>query len=356
MEEKKIKLLFSLLSELERTDYSEKPNRLNIKTTIVQPTENNAKFVNCLLGLIKEYCDGKVIKKTPSGGISYDRLLLPAYWWSVSNAGAELLFLSGYGFYKLQFRHIKVSDNDNYEKLRGYKAFKLFGEICKKYNINLDDYEIDNGLEIKETIEKPIIKVEEDVEIDTEYNNVNHLDFHNSYPSGLVLTHPEFKEPIEFLYKNRKENPQYKDVLNYSIGFMHSIQPLFKARLANLARDAINNNNERIRKLAEELKNSGRKILSYNTDGIWYQGELYHNETEGPDICQWHNDHVDCKFRIKSAGCYEYIENGEYHPVVRGTTKYDLVKPRTEWEWGDIYKSEAEVLRFSFTTEGIEVL
>ena len=57
----------------------------------------------------------------------------------------------------------------------------MFGEICKKYNINLDDYEIDNGLEIKETIEKPIIKVEEDVELDTEYNNVNHLDFHNSY-------------------------------------------------------------------------------------------------------------------------------------------------------------------------------
>ena len=30
--------------------------------------------------------------------------------------------------------------------------------------------------------------------------NVHHIDFHNSYPAGLVNTHPEFKDVITFLY------------------------------------------------------------------------------------------------------------------------------------------------------------
>jgi hypothetical protein len=31
---------------------------------------------------------------------------------------------------------------------------------------------------------------------------------------------------------------------------------------------------------------------------------------------------------------------------VRGRTNYDLIKPRSEWEWGDIYRKEAKPILF----------
>ena len=87
------------------------------------------------------------------------------------------------------------------------------------------------------------------------------------------------------------------------------------------------------------MRNSGRIVISYNTDGVWYDGEIYHGEGEGPNLGQWSNDHVNCMFRAKSAGAYEFIEDGKYYPVVRGQTTLDAIKPRSSWEWGDIYKS-----------------
>ena len=41
---------------------------------------------------------------------------------------------------------------------------------------------------------------------------------------------------------------------------------------------------------------------------------------------------------------YEFIEDGKYTPVVRGKTKLDRVKPRSEWQWGDIFKYDANEL------------
>ena len=83
-----------------------------------------------------------------------------------------------------------------------------------------------------------------------------------------------------------------------------------------------------------------------NVDGIWYQGEIYHDEDEGPNIGQWANDHINCKWRAKSSGSYEFIEDGKYYPVVQGCTGYDCVKPRTEWEWGDIYKTGKQLVYY----------
>ena len=168
--------------------------------------------------------------------------------------------------------------------------------------------------------------------------NVHHLDYHSSYATGLCNTHPEFKPIIEILYNGRKEHSEYKDVLNMTIGMMQSIKNGRQAEWAHLSRDAIAYNNRRIIELYNKLLLSGRKIVGFNTDGIWYQGELYHDENEGNNIGQWANDHIDCVFRSKSSGAYEFIENGVYYPVIRGSTKLDDIKPRNEWQWGDIYK------------------
>jgi hypothetical protein len=120
-----------------------------------------------------------------------------------------------------------------------------------------------------------------------------------------------------------------------------------KAKWAHLSKDAISDNNKRVLNLVERLEKAGRTVLLLNTDGIWYDGPVYHGEGEGSGLGEWSNDHIHCQFRMAGAGAYEYIEDGVYHPVIRGipnTTK-------TKWEWGDIYKEKAIPDIFMFTEE-----
>ena len=249
----------------------------------------------------------------------------------------QIIMILPYGAAKVQFKNATVENNG--KMFTGTQAFRNFTKILKEYNINIEDYAITNGPEVKKTIETPYIKLERDTYRDLIFDNANHIDFHSSYPAGLANTHPEFRPVLEDLYNKRKENPMYKAILNLSIGYMQTLNVIgFNARYAHLAKDAIADNNRRIENLAERLRNSGRTILSYNTDGIWYDGEPYHGEGEGSNLGDWSNDYVNCIFRAKSAGAYEFIEDGKYYPVVRGQTTLDNIKPRSSWEWGDIYK------------------
>ena len=99
--------------------------------------------------------------------------------------------------------------------------------------------------------------------------------------------------------------------------------------------------------IVKKLEESGRTVLLLNTDGVWYNGPLYHGEGEGSGLGQWQNDHKNCQFRMASAGAYEFIEKGIYYPVIRGIPN----DTKTEWKWGDIYKEKAVPSIFSFTEE-----
>jgi hypothetical protein len=57
---------------------------------------------------------------------------------------------------------------------------------------------------------------------------------------------------------------------------------------------------------------------------------------------------------MRSAGAYEFIEDGKYHVRLRGHTNLDHIKPRSCWEWGDIYQDECVVINFEFV-EGVGV-
>jgi hypothetical protein len=232
----------------------------------------------------------------------------------------------------------------NETNMQGWKAWKIFNELCAKNNINLDDYAIDNGEEVKQTIESPLINMRV---LDETLTNVHHIDYHNSYPAGLCNTHPEFYKIINPLYETRNIHPENKDILNCVIGYMQSVKSC-KAKWAHLSRDAISDNNTRILSLALTLEGNGRKIIGFNTDGIWYQGKIYHGKGEGQKLGEWHNDHTNCIFRAKSHGAYEFIENGKYTPVVRGLTLKDTYLDRTKWKWGDIYQEDAEILKYKF--------
>ena len=224
----------------------------------------------------------------------------------------------------------------------GGKGWKLMCKEFLKDNINIDNYAIDpnEGMRIKTSPDfpKPYIDMK-GAPNGQIFEHCNHIDFHSSYPAGLANTHPEFRPTIERIYQQRKTNPNRKLSLNCFIGCRQSPQSTWKCRWSHLAKDAIADNNRRIDEMDARLKANGDKILGHNTDGIWYQGPVYHGEGEGNDLGQWRNDYVDCRFRAKSRGAYEFIENGKYYPVVRGITELDWIKPREEWQWGDIFKN-----------------
>lgn len=284
--------------------------------------------------------------KTKVKAISIARKNFKPPMWDVSytNACIELTIITN-KMLRIQFRQITSVEEEDGPVIYGYQAMMALKAELKKDKIDLEKYAITNGAAIKPTVPKYIIALESKAYTDLTFENCHHIDFHNSFPAGLVNTHPEFRPTIERLYESRKSKPINKSILNNSIGYFHSL-PHCGARWAHLAKDAIQNNNDRLRELAQKLKEAGRLVISYNTDGIWYSGDIYHGEGEGKKLGEWENDHVNCKFRAKSAGAYEFIEDGKYHPVIRGRTNYDLIKPRTEWEWGDIYRKESKPFLF----------
>lgn len=258
------------------------------------------------------------------------------------------------GMWRLRF----ATDTTKETSMSGREALSRFKQLCKEKGINLDDYIIDNGPEVKKSIEKYMVDwgVLGDIAgKDKVIEGVHHIDFHNSFPAGLVNTHPEFYDVVNELYVNRKQHPENKEILNLSIGAFQSVG-LNGASWAHLSKDAIADNNKRVRELSDTLLAAGRIPLAYNTDGIWYQGEIYHGEGEGPALGQWENDHINCKIRFKSRGCYEYIENGKYEPVVRGKCYYDRVKAREDWQWGDIFRDDAVPFNWYFDWQSMSLI
>ncbi len=276
-----------------------------------------------------------------------------SYYYNKTSNGISLNVILGEYVWSFS---LGITKNKEDKQMIPRLAFNTFKDICMSNGINLDDYAIDNGVEIKKTIEKPLIKMFYHMnENDNGLTNVHHIDFHSSYPAGLCNTHPEFKKVIEPLYNERKDNPTNKAMLNYTIGCMQSTKAPYYSKWAQLSKDAIHDNNDRVKEMSIRLTLSGRKILGYNTDGIWYQGEIYHGKGEGNKLGQWSNDHINCTFRSKNDGAYEFIENGKYNVVMRGITTYDKINPnRDDWQWGDIYKY-ADLLVLTFDeSEGVK--
>ena len=339
-----------LLKSCAKVKASQDLNKLKIPVTLIRPTVDNAILFNEVLQYVRDNKYSQ-LKLTPSGGISTSGvIILPAYYYSFSLIGAELILVDSYA-YRIQFRPSPAVDEKN-RIMSGTKAYWKFLDLCEEYHIDMSKYVCPNGKEISDKTEKPLIKLGPYAMTDVVYENVHHIDWHSSYPAGLIRTHPEFTELITYLFESRKKVEINKAILNYSIGMFHSRNIGWK--YAGLAADAIADNNRRVEKLASFVEKRGRIILLYNTDGFWYMGDQYHDEHEGPNLGQWHHDHVDCRLRIKSAGAYEFIEKGKYYPVIRGMTSLDRLKDRSEWGWGDIY--EAPLIQFRLDDEGIHVL
>lgn len=298
--------------------------------------------------------------RTLSGGISTSKelLLYESYLYniSVSTNVVEILISlpidDEQRTYRIQYRSNNYKDKGE-KLLTGSQAFNIFKKEVKKDGINLKDYAIDKeeGMKVNEEIQKPDIRLFNDMWQDHIFDNVCHLDFHKFYMSGLKISHPEFAPAIERLAEKAKKKKVFKTVLAATVGYFHSKYCSYK--YAKLARDAINTAYKRYYEVMDILRKE-RLIIATNTDGIWYEGPEWHGIYEGKNLTEWNNDHVNCKIRFKSAGSYEYIENGKYTPVVRGRTILDKVKSRDDWEWGDIYEPDADIQVWTFEEgEGI---
>lgn len=297
------------------------------------------------------------IKRTRSGGICTDKHVLlnemPCYEAKSISTGSEILVLSyEFGHCRIQFRPAHTSEA-RLNMVQGRQAFIKFEKDCEKRGIDLQAYWMneDDGWECKQQIEKPYIDVLSPSFLNQTFEGVHHLDINSSYPAGLAETHSEFYNLIQEYYKKRKINHDYKAILNLTIGFMQS--PYCDYAYSQLSRDAIKVNNDKVREMTEWLIKHDRIVLLRNTDGIWYKGESLKDVFNSDELGKWHEDYTNCKFRIKSAGAYEFICDGVYHPVVRGSTKLEKFKKRVDWEWGDIYhEAAADVIQYKIKEDG----
>lgn len=260
------------------------------------------------------------------------------------------IFLKDYDgkLYRFIIGHLAAKEG---RTIKGHQAFIIYNKQLKKDGVNLEDYAISDKEEaysIKLTIPPPLIEVV--VPIMRTYYNAFHLDINSAFNAGMMKAYPFLEKSIRRMYDERANKPTYKQVLNMTQGYMQS--SLVNYKYSHISKAGHEWTRNRIIDLSERLRADGFRILSYNTDGIWYQspnGLPYHDEDEGPEIGQWKTDHYNCKIRYKSKGCYEYVEDGVYTPVFRGVSNFEKLKARENWEWGDIF--EGDVITYYFDEE-----
>ncbi len=328
------------LASLKSTASSSRLNYLLIPVSTFDITQEGAKAFNKIYLWLKKQKLHK-LERTSSGSIKNGpHVKRPAWDIKVNHYCVELTVVMEGKAWRIQFR-TKLPKG-----MSGRKAFTVFKRLLLKDGVDLEKMAIDNGPEVKKEIEHYLVRPYHKFFLNKTYENAHHIDFHSSFAGGLANTHPEFRKTLEWLYEHREKSDINKNILNFSIGYMQSLQGC-KAKWAHLSKDAISDNNKRVLDVVKRLEESGRTVLLLNTDGVWYNGPLYHGEGEGSGLGQWQNDHKNCQFRMAGAGAYEFIEKGKYYPVIRGIPN----DTKTKWQWGDIYKEKAIPSIFSFTEE-----
>lgn len=332
------------------------PNYLHIPTKSLDTSEESVKLFNKIFLWCKKNKNLGLIEWTSSGGISLTRSAKYGNVWGWKKNGwlTELTLIYWVNedtrmACRWQFGRGEPALGDRTGGYSGRKAIQRAKKDALAFGFNLDDLAIKNGMEVKKTIPAPLIWVDESI-LNRELDGVHHIDFRSSHCFGMFESFPQLEEMIRFWYSLRKKSEVYKNQLVMTWGAFQS-PALCGAKWSHISKAGIESTNRRVLEMVDILKRTGRKILCLNTDGIWYQGEIYHGENEGDDIGQWTNDHQNCKIRFKSRGAYEFIEDNQYYPVFRGRTNLDNIKPRSQWEWGDIFHEKCISSFYKFDSE-----
>ena len=312
--------------------------------------------------------------KTKSGGIASgaENRYHSIYFYNKRKCSVELIIAHRTeGCYKFVITTERSSDES---VVSGKKAQKTLFKKAEEYGVLdvLKEEAVDKetGLEIKKTIDPPIIRVVSDTYKGREFDHCYHLDLNSSYASRIAEHWPALRAPIEEIYKSRHENNNMgKSVLTNAPGAFQSAYCIdinnkyynttAPYQLAIFAKVAINNTCRIIQEYTLKLWEQGFEPLLINTDGIWYRDKrgadrCFHDEHEGTELGQWKTDHKNVKLYIKSAGAYQYIEDGKCKTTLRGTCDLDFIKPdRDTWGWREI--DGHAPYRFEFV-EGIGII
>ena len=325
------------------------PNFIKLPVNYLPLDEENIEIFNSIYNWLRANVE-KRITRTRSGGISVAGTNARGNQWDFfyrKNHCVALTFKYYSKWYRIQIGgRKKESDKELDKEISGRYSWSIFKRICLKHGIDIENYKItsEEGKEYKLKIPSPIIRLGREEYEGKTFKNVHHIDRNSSYAFGIIEKAPELRIPIEEIYLKRKENPEYKQVLAHLHGVMQSY--VLNYQYAHLSLAANVSNVQWLTRMAKKVRAAGGQILLYNTDGFWYSGEIYHDEDEGSLIGQWKTDHKNCTFRMKSCGSYEFIEDGIYHPVYRGTSSYEKVKARKDWKWGDIFKGVIKYWKF----------
>ena len=292
------------------------------------------------------------LKRTKSRGISVVGSYLHSHPFQydivTSTSKIVITVVTKEGCYKIVLGWFK----DKKDKKKGKTPSSRLIKACEDANIDMSSYATDyeEGKQAAETIHKPEVRTVEAMKDKIYEDNIHHLDFHKFYPSGIAMIHPEFKPVFEKLAQEGD-----KDALDIGTRFLASKYADYSH--AKLIKEGIDFMYKRFFEVYMELKNTNHKVLAFNTDGIWYQGDIFHGKYEGAGLGEWENDYTNVKkIRFKSAGlgAYEFIkEDNTYEPRYKGSSTYERVVPRENWVWGDIYKGSEISISWNSTTEQI---
>lgn len=347
-------------------------NLVHIPITWMDPTDNNAANWSSAYRATLNYAD---IIPTLSGGISkapmnfryYSKLL------DVTKNSISLYIVEPDHCYALRFRDAFRKPDDG-ESLSGSVAFNKFRRLLKKNGYDIGDLAIPNGKEVKETIAPPDIRLIPEFR-DKILERAFHVDINSAYFAGIekhfgYCGDGAMSETIRYVYDHRSDGTpttRYnKSILVCAQGFAQSQWCRFTApgeespkgySLAHLSKAGIEDCKKTLGEIIKLYEKIGCKLVATNTDGAWFVPPIGHAGNlnylrgvpgYGMGLGEFKIDHYDCLLRYRSKGAYEYIENGTYKPVIRGQTHLDFEKPRSQWEWGDIYHKQAYVIRWRF--------
>ena len=342
-------------------------NFIKLPVTSFDPLKDGIEECNELVKYLESVAEYKKFDRTKSGGIAKSIFnALNGMEFQVGRSWIELLIHIDGSWARVQFRSCKDLNGEK-EEVWGNTSLKQLIKICP---------------EIKEFVSKDEEKNEEKhIEAKKYYNNaicpiafmgiperaenvkgkelvdcVCSIDIHSAFPAALARVIPRIRERINEMYNKRKDDPNIKQVLNLSIGTMTSTGTQrylgAKRALAGLRLDVLDDHAHLMNFLVKEIEKQGGVVINLRTDSIkfiWLKPFKPVLPGEGNGLGQWSYEFYKTpKYRQFSTGCYEYIDNaGAYHPVLNGYTSLDRIKPRSEWEWGDI-KNSGKVITWSF--------
>ena len=234
--------LNKLLFRYKHVEFNPKPNLFKLKKEEVAFDEDGCKLFNTLSLLLGE-ADFAEIDRTRSGGISVKHLRYPAYDIEINPKSfiAQIITITGYGMWRFKWGYAKDSP------CGGREGYNFFRDLCEDHGVYLEKYfenDKKKAKEVKESIVWPKVDFymgNRNHNIGKLLEGVHHLDLNSSYMSGLVHEMPEFREPVEELYKKKKEAPKgskekelYKAYLVVPTGYFQS--QYFGYKLSHLSK------------------------------------------------------------------------------------------------------------------------